>query len=174
MLSAVTLLLCVAVCVLWVRSYWRADAVVLYWRSYEGDASHSLMVQGYQGRFAVYYELWQRGGPSGAKLRRWAGSKLYIDPVPSQCTWRVLGFEWHAFERVGPAEEAWTLMIPIWVVALPAVTVSVVLGFWWMSMLQRRRPELCSRCGYDLRATPDRCPECGTTVPVACGGTAKG
>src|SRR5438093_1166907 len=52
-----------------------------------------------------------------------------------------------------------------WIVVAPApVTLTI-----WVSIAQRRRLSrsgTCSNCGYDLRATPGRCPECGHFAPT--------
>src|SRR4051794_10183022 len=56
----------------------------------------------------------------------------------------------------------WRAYLPVWIVFTAALLASVA-GRW---MLGRRRGiGICPACGYDLRATPKRCPECGT-VPA--------
>jgi hypothetical protein len=55
----------------------------------------------------------------------------------------------------------WTL--PLWLIALPPAGAGASL---WLLAVRRQRTQiagLCAACGYDLRATPDRCPECGKT-----------
>jgi len=65
------------------------------------------------------------------------------------------------------------IIVPCWLVMLPlAVQPALRLRAWHLRR-RRTREGRCRNCGYDLRATPERCPECGTAATADAYSVAK-
>ncbi len=64
------------------------------------------------------------------------------------------------FYRPGPH-----VIVPLWIPALFFGVVFVICRpFYFRRRARRLRLGLCVECGYDLRASKDRCPECGSVI----------
>jgi hypothetical protein len=68
----------------------------------------------------------------------------------------------------GGAAKTFDIMIPFWLLAIVAGSGPAI--YWGMRVRRetviraRQSKGQCLCCGYDLRATADRCPECGTAL----------
>jgi hypothetical protein len=68
-------------------------------------------------------------------------------------------FDYYTFEK--HLFVSWWIVVPA-----PALYLVAFSRFWWVRFRRWRRSKQgrCIKCGYDLRASPEICPECGTAI----------
>ena len=194
LLSALSLLLCAAVVVLWVRGARDGDQFIfttggrLWWIMSGRGTIKVICVRQWPGpeRFR-----WVTDDSSGR-----IPTVAYTAPPGSEEEWHALGIAGENTEVSTWLDGAGTpvslsesnhpdprrrnalresgmmpyrsVTVPLWMpLVLASVAPGVVLAQRLRSRSRRRAAlGLCPRCGYDLRATPGRCPECGTSAPA--------
>jgi hypothetical protein len=155
-LTLPSLLLCLALGLAIARSYWVLDQ----WNRFRHTEFWSVELE--QGHlFLVYGQGGVDQGDYDAYCPRAAGRSL--PPPWSMYESGVSQMQQFAGGRSGPLTLTHHRLSLWWVAALAAVLPSA----WaarrlpWRRWFGPRPPGQCRNCGYDLRATPDRCPECG-------------
>ena len=158
-LTVMSAVLCVGGVGLWVRSYWVEDKVE---RTTGDKMMDQQWVTSEWGEMYVgtmrhgWHYLGLRPPEPGIHHESFPASARSADALPG-----FLGFGKLPDDLVRP-EAHFIIVMPDWFLtglfaAMPAA--------YLIRRVRRRRkplPGYCQTCGYDLRATPDRCPECGT------------
>jgi hypothetical protein len=165
LLTALSLLLCVAVCVLWVRSYYVCDWVGrVYYSPGLPSEDHHLYLRSIFGTAVL------AGGGDPAEnfsdtrwVRRRSDAWDYPLGPAGPSVLQALGIGWDNERALDTGETSWEVQVRLaWPALLSALTTLLLIRH--RRVAGRTREGLCPRCGYDLRATPRRCPECGTPV----------
>jgi hypothetical protein len=142
-----SLLLALSVAMVWVRSYYVSDKVVVFLRDGRGWQIDSV-----GGEISLYWHLERR--PGDEVYIRWYRTPLV--EIPEFVS--LVGFSYQrSSDDIFVTAPMWSFVLVF--LLLPALRL-------WRTLAARRRSRqgLCRRCGYDLRASAKSCPECGTVV----------
>jgi hypothetical protein len=177
LLTALSLLLCAAVVVTWVRSYFAEDRLRL--TRGESGTARGVVVDELVNSIGTVAYIRQTFGRKWIDRVRGSeydrsfepGVMTYSLPLSSQLRFvdRTEGsfagfFVRRSDEDLGqvlgglPTTEVW---VPHWFLAGLTAPSPLVWLYSRMRSCRRSRSGLCPSCGYDLRASPGRCPECG-------------
>jgi hypothetical protein len=182
LVTTLSQLLLVMVCALWVRSYFDSDYAGWHAWTYDltqpGNKENRVFGAGTGGGVAVVGHVRVlRAGPMAAPVR--ASSGWFVNGRLGQ-EWPLDGYfsaageRWHRFRllrmnfppnRPTGGMRGWVVTFPLWAAAVAAALPAALCTTAVLKRSRRRSSGLCPQCGYDLRATPERCPECGT-VPA--------
>jgi hypothetical protein len=171
-LTALSVLLCVAVVGLWVRSIWVSDTLnwvnaqdapaIASWTSlYSGGGAFGV------GRMECKY-LGPNAEAAAQGLRLWLPRWQSIDGATLNSANLLPTALTHVQNLSNRNSSSRYIQLPYWIptaLLLPLPLVRLRSHVHQRRSLKRLRTALCPRCGYDLRATPARCPECGTHPP---------
>jgi hypothetical protein len=168
----VSLLLCLATAAMWVRSHWFYDSFGGEWSSVHRFRRGGFLNSS-QGRMQVGWWVCSEHDSTAAEFGHYSFEGAN-DLMPGH---ELMGFAYaHPVQTVQADDagnpmpwysETHTLMAPYAFVLLVTGALPTI------SMVQRRTHRqwrgrnCCLSCSYDLRATPDRCPECGTIPQTA-------
>jgi hypothetical protein len=181
--TAMSLLLCAATIAIWVRGYG-----VNEWLKYQVLDAAQCRWTGYalvSDQGTLYVSYGQLILPSPAVATKYARGlqqpglfHLMLTPKPGDLNafqgtfWNRRGFAFILERRFNLqssdgaySDEFDRALLPDWFIVLMLILLSLpgVISFRRKRLRDARG--LCRKCGYDLRATPERCPECGT-VPT--------
>jgi len=173
----VSLGLCIITACVIVRSFFRTDMVEHFtYGPTVGPVLHRSRVRVVCGRGIVFVLLMDETETtaSAADMAKYRDS--YEGPPdwsyngfppswPTTADHQRLGFGFSDYSIVNP--NGWAtprsreVRVPLWLpLFLLAVLPATRFTAWW-KLRRRVARGACRNCGYDLRATPERCPECG-------------